>query len=359
MTGDPPLHDARHPDASEVPEVGPDHHVATVSGAGTGRRKLVARLSTLAGILIGGVTCAFVVSELASEWSRVRSALADASPLWIGVGFLCCALGMASIGWAWADVLRLLGAPVARGRALAWYFVGELGKYLPGGVWPVLGRGELARRGGVPGPRAYASVALSLVTLYLAAMCVAIGFLPFALGSDGSGGSDGPGAAALLLLLLPLGLGALHPRVLAPVLDLVRRVTKRPLAIDVPPWRGTVGAVLRYVPTWLLNAGGTVAVAHAIAPDEGGLARVAFAATLSWIAGFLAIAVPAGAGVREAVFIAAAGLPDGLGATVAVATRVLFILVDLGGAAIAAPFVPRRLRDARDDEPEVAEIVTP
>ena len=341
-------HDALHPDASEVPEVGPDHHVATVEGPSGGRRKMVARLSTVAGLLIGGVTCAFVVNELASEWSRVREALADASPLWILAGLACCALGMTSIGWGWADVLRLLGAPVARGRALSWYFVGELGKYLPGGVWPVLGRGELARRGGVAGPRAYASVALSLVTLYLAAMLVAVGLLPFALGDDG------PGATALLLLLLPLGLGALHPKVLAPVLDLVRRVTKRPLAIDVPPWRGTVATVLRYVPTWLLNAAGTAAVAHAVAPDEGGLARIAFAATLSWIAGFLAIAVPAGAGVRETVFLAACGLPTSLGATVAVTTRVLFILVDLGGAAIAAPFARRgRTVDAIDAEPEV------
>src|SRR5688572_17735867 len=112
-----PEHDALHPDASEVPEVGPDHHVAAVPG---GRRKLVARLSTLVGVVIGGVTCAFVVSELASEWSRVRSAIADASPLWIAVGFVCCALGMTSIGWGWTDVLALLGAPVARGRALAW-----------------------------------------------------------------------------------------------------------------------------------------------------------------------------------------------------------------------------------------------
>lgn len=347
--------DALYPDASEVPEVGPDHHVASVEGPSGGRRKLVTRLSTLLGLIVGAVTCAFVVNELASEWSRVREAVSDASPVWILVGFAGCALGMTSIGWAWADVLALVGAPVARGRVLAWYFVGELGKYLPGGVWPVLGRGELARRGGVAGPRAYASVALSLVTLYLAAMLVAVGLLPFALGSGGAG-DDGPGATALLLLLLPLGLGALHPKVLGPVLDLVRRITKRPLAIDVPPWQGSVATVLRYVPTWLLNAAGTMAVAHAVAPDEDGLARIAFAATLSWIAGFLAIAVPAGAGVREAVFIAASGLPSGLGATVAVATRVLFILVDLGGAAISAPFVRRGAPiDAIDAEPEVIE----
>ncbi len=298
------------------------------------RKRRLAQLSTVVGLLIGGLTCAFVVRTLSSEWSEVREAVLDASPAWVAVSFLLCLLGMTSIGWVWTDVLALLGAQVERLRALGWYYIGELGKYLPGGVWPVLGRGELARRGGVPGPRAYASVALSLVTLYLAAMLLAVGLLPFALGDDG------PGSAALVLVLLPLGLAALHPRVIEPVLALVRRVTKRPLALTVPPWRDTAVVVLRYVPTWAFIGGATAAMAQAIDPGASPT-RVAFAAVLSWIAGFLAVPVPAGAGVRETVFIAASGLSPELGATVAVATRVLFIVIDGGGAAVAAGLLRR------------------
>lgn len=306
---------------------------AVDAGPASSKRRL-AQLSTVAGLLIGGLTCAFVVRTLSSEWRDVREAVLDASPGWVAVSFGLCLLAMTSIGWVWTDVLALLGARVQRWRALGWYYVGELGKYLPGGVWPVLGRGELARRGGVPGPRAYASVALSLVALYLAAMLLAVGLLPFALGDEG------PGGAALVLVLLPLGLAALHPRVIEPVLGLVRRRTKRPLTLEVPSWRNTVSVVVRYIPTWAFVGGATAAMAQAIDPGASP-SRVAFAAVLSWIAGFLAVPVPAGAGVREAVFIAASGLPPELGATVAVATRVLFIVVDGGGAAIAAPLLRR------------------
>ncbi len=310
----------------------------------TGKKRL-AQVSTVAGLLIGGLTCAFVIRTLSSEWSEVREAILDASPAWVAVCFLLCILGMASIGWVWTEVLVLLGGRVARLRVLGWYFVGELGKYLPGGVWPVLGRGELARRGGVPGPRAYASVALSLVTLYLAAMMAAIALLPFALGDDG------PGGAALVLILLPLGLALLHPKVIESALGLVRRVTKRPLAREVPAWRDTVGVVVRYIPTWLFIGGATAAMAQAIDPDASP-SRIMFAAVLSWIAGFLAVPVPAGAGVRETVFIAASGLSPELGATVAVATRVLFIVVDGGGAAVAAVLL-RRYR-APGPDPDAA-----
>ena len=324
-------------DAAAPPPTGDPVEPGGADGSSTGRRRRAAQLTTVVGLLIGGLTCAFVVRTLSSEWSEVREAVLDASPAWVAACFLLCIASMTSIGWVWTDVLALLGAPVRRSRALAWYYIGELGKYLPGGVWPVLGRGELARRNGpVPGPRAYASVALSLVTLYLAAMLVAVGLLPFALGDDG------PGAAAFVLVLLPLGLAALHPRVIEPLLGLVRRVTKRPLAMEVPPWRDTVVVVLRYVPTWVCIGGATAAMAQAIDPGASPT-RVAFAAVLSWTAGFLAVPVPAGAGVRETVFIAASGLSPELGATVAVATRVLFIVVDGGGAAVAGAYL-RRVR---------------
>lgn len=317
--------------------VAPEVEVADVVHAdppsGRGRRR-AAQLTTVVGLLIAGVAFAFVGRKLAADWDEVTDAIGDASLGWAATGFALCALGMASIGWAWADVLGLLGVRVGRARVMGWYFVGELGKYLPGGVWPVLGRGEMARRGGAPRAPAYASVALSLVTLYLAAMLLAVGLLPFALGGDG------PGGAVAVLALLPLGLAALHPRVLEPVLGVVRRVTKRPLELPLPTWRESVVVVVRYLPTWAFIAGATTAIAHAIDPDAP-LARVAFAALLSWIAGFVAVPAPGGAGVREAVFTAASGLSPELGAAVAVIARVFFVVVDGGGAALSALLLRR------------------
>jgi uncharacterized membrane protein YbhN (UPF0104 family) len=288
------------------------------------------------GLVIGVAATAFVVRTLSSEWGRVADAVADASPRWLAVGLVLAALAMTSIAWSWTDVLRLLGARVGRARVVAWYYVGELGKYLPGGVWPLVGRGELARRGAVGRSVAYASVALSLGALYLAATLVAVVALPFSLAGGGE-----LGAEAALLGLLPLGLVVLHPAVLRPLLALARRVGRRDIAVEIPSWSASVAVVGRYVPTWLFVGGATWAVARALVPDPS-LSRVVFAAVLSWIAGFVAVPVPAGAGIRETVFIATSGLDTEIAATVAVATRVLFILVDGGGAALAVPFLRRR-----------------
>lgn len=308
------------------------------AGASGRRRRGAIGLSTALGVLLGLVAVGFVVRALVSEWSQVREALASASLVWLAAAMVLAACAMASIALYWRYALRLLGVECRPRRVVAWYFVGEVGKYLPGGVWSVLGRAELARRGGVPRSRAYASVALSLAGLYLAGMFVAAGFLPFALTG---GGRLNPWM--LFLLALPIGLAALHHRVLERLAVLARRITGRALPLEVPAWRHSIVLVARYLPSWLLIGGATYAVSRSLTPDVS-FSRVVFASVLSWVAGFLAVPVPAGAGVREAVFLAASGLPAALAATAAVATRVLFIVVDATGAGLGAPVVGFRRR---------------
>jgi hypothetical protein len=297
--------------------------------------------SALVGALIALTCIAFVVDRLSSQWAQVRDQMADASVGWIAAALVCAGAGMTWIAWCWRLAMGLSGPRPGRRRTVAWYYAGEIGKYVPGGVWPILGRGELARRGGVPRQRAYPSVGLSLVSLYLAALGVATVLVPLDLAKQ----SDSPAALALLGLL-PLGVGALHPRVLTWGRDRLVQLTGRGADIVVPPWRSTVGLVLSYVPAWLFIWAATWCTARALLPAPPVL-RIGIATTLSWTAGFVAVPVPAGAGVREAVFLAASGLPAGLGATVAIGSRLAFLVVDVTGLALTAPWHRRSAADAR------------
>jgi uncharacterized membrane protein YbhN (UPF0104 family) len=287
-------------------------------------------LSALAGTVIAVACIAFVIARMSAQWAEVGDDIAGAEPAWIAAAALAATAAMAWIASCWQRVLALFGPAPPRGRTMAWYFAGEIGKYVPGTVWPVLGRGELARRGGVPRHRAYPSVALSLAALYLAALALATALVPPDLAKQ----SESPAALALLALL-PVGLLSLHPRVLTAARDLLVRFTGRGADIVVPPWRATVGVVASYLPAWLGIWAATWCVARALDPDAP-LLRIGIATALSWTAGFVAVPVPAGAGVREAVFVAASGLPLGLGATVAVGSRLIFLLVDVTGAGVAA-----------------------
>ncbi|MGI8755731.1 MAG: lysylphosphatidylglycerol synthase transmembrane domain-containing protein [Acidimicrobiales bacterium] len=307
----------------------------TVPAAGSARRRLPARLIAGVGFVLGGGAVAFVVRTLVHEWPRVSQEIHRAEGGWLAIALGFAIAGMTSIGWGWRHVMRTLGVDAPIRWVIPWYYVGELGKYLPGGVWPVLGRGELARRGGVPRSRAYASVAMSLGVLYLSAMLVTAAFLPFAL----SGGGFSP--YMLCLLALPVGVVLLHPRVLTRLVGVASRFAKRSIDLEIPMWKDSLLLVLRYVPTWLFIGTATWAIGRSITTDLS-YPRVMFATVLSWTVGFLAVPVPSGAGIREAVLYAASGLSRSRSVFTAVTARLAFVLVDVAGAAICAPIVRRR-----------------
>jgi uncharacterized membrane protein YbhN (UPF0104 family) len=292
-------------------------------------------VTTAVGVGLAVVCAWFVGHRLADDWPSARHALGSASPGWLVVAVVLAAAGMTAIAVGWRAVLAELGHQRSTPLVVAWYFAGEIGKYLPGGVWPIVGRGELARRGGVRRTAAYSSVALSLGLLYLAAALVACVLLPFAL--DGADGRVG-----FVLLLAPLGLACLHPSVSARVESWAARVLRRPIDVRVPTFGEALALVARYVPAWLLIGGATWSVARALDPHAG-LARILFATAVSWLVGFLAVPVPGGVGVREAVFVALAGnLPLGVAASTAVVARLIFVAVDAAGAVLSARSAPRR-----------------
>jgi uncharacterized membrane protein YbhN (UPF0104 family) len=305
-------------------------------------RRRLAGASTAIGVLLGGIAVVFVGQRLTSNWDEVSDSLSNASFGWIAVAVVLAVIGMTAIAIPWRKALRLLGGDLSYPETIARYYVGELGKYLPGGVWPVVGRGELARRGGVGRTAAYGSVALSLAALYLAAMFLAVGFAPVIVSGDRTGGDGGAGKYLWALALLPVGLLCLHHAVLERVKGVGEKVLKREISADIPVWRDSLGLVVRYVPAWLFIGTATWAIAEGLGQHVGWL-DVAPAAILSWIIGFVFVPVPGGVGVREAAFIAAAGsLAAGPAAAVAIVARVLFVATDGLGALASSTWLARQ-----------------
>jgi uncharacterized membrane protein YbhN (UPF0104 family) len=297
-------------------------------------RRTTAIASTVVGVGIALACAAFVAARLHRDWPEAREALTSMAPGWLVLAVVLAAAGMVAVALGWRAVLAELGHPHPTGRVVAWYFAGEIGKYLPGGVWPILGRGELARRGGVKRTAAYPSVALSLGVLYLASALVACVLLPFSL-------HDADGRVFFVLLLPPVGIACLHPAISARAEALAAKVLRRPLDVRVPTFGEALVLVARYVPAWILIGGGTWAVTRALDPHAS-FARIVMATAVSWLAGFLAVPVPGGVGVREAVFTALAGEPSGVATSAAVVSRVVFVAVDAVGALVSARYAPRR-----------------
>ena len=289
------------------------------------------RLVNLIGIAIGVAGIAFVTSRIIRDRDAIADAMASADLGWLVVGGVAGGIAMALIGVNWLLILRHAGAAAPWRRGMSWFFVGQLGKYVPGGIWPIVGQAELAHRGATPRGAAYSSTAMSMVTTFLGAAAVA------AITGMMTPTDHRAVAAAIAALLVLLFVAIASPTARRALDRLAQRVTTRTLRLPDPRWFALV--VARHLPVWLAFAGMNIFAAVALGVELDGplVVELVFVTCVSWMAGFVVVGVPGGIGVREAIFISmtTALLGADIAVSVAVLSRVVSIAVDLVGAAVS------------------------
>lgn len=243
---------------------------------------------------------------------------------------------------AWRAVLRDLGSDIGWTSALAVFGPSQLGKYLPGGVWPLLAAGELGAAQCIPRRRSVSAMAVALL------LAVASG-VPVAAAGVLLGPDELRSTYGWVVVLVPMTAVALVPRVLNGVLAAVLRASGRP-ALDRPmSARGVatatgwsaVGWVVAGLQVWLL--------ARPLGlTSPAGLALCVVGYALAWVVGFVVVVVPAGLGAREAVLAVVLGshLQPGQVLAVVAVSRVLTTVTDvafgIGGLALAGRLARRR-----------------
>jgi uncharacterized membrane protein YbhN (UPF0104 family) len=206
------------------------------------------------------------------------------------------------------------------------YYISQLTKYLPaGGAVQAASQVSLAASTGVSLGRVALAFPVSAVGSVAAGATLGVG-LALA--------SDLPAWARVLALVGLAAPALLHQRLMARVLKAVRRFVPRlPASDQLPDQRSIVKFYL-----WALISIGATAAAYAVLlhalDGEPNPALVFCAAAASWTIGFLAIPLPAGIGIREAVLVAA--LP-GVGAAPLLAASLAHRLLAIG-AEVAAAF---------------------
>ena len=269
---------------------------------------------------------------VAGEWSQVRSGFADLGPAVVAGAFGVVLLCLLASMLVWRSLLTAAGSRVPFAPAARIFFVGQVGKYLPGAVWPVLAQMELGQAQRVPRRRS-ATVAVITILVSLGAGLVVAAVCTLA-GLSGSA-TAGYGWVFLAVPVLVVGL---HPRVLNPLLDRMLRLARRPPQ-EVPlTGRAILAATLWSVGYWVLNGLSVWMLAVRLGAPDGRtflLATGGFA--FAWCAGFLVVLAPAGAGVREVVLVAALSpvLDVGKATAVALVSRLLTTIADLLAAGLS------------------------
>jgi hypothetical protein len=300
------------------------------------------------------------VYEIVKEWGEVHHGLSQigwANSLWALLALLAMQFAALKVFQA---LLGGLGSPLSLPVSGGILFIGQLGKYIPGSLWPILAQMELGARAKVPRPRSASASILAMLVSLVAGLITAMVTLPFA---------EHNADYYYVFLVLPVVLVCLYPKVLNKLLDRLFKLVKRP-GLDQPITGRVLARALAWSFTaWLLNGlqmyllvdGFGAPVGKTLLLSIGGYA-------FAWCVGFVVVIDPAGAGLREALIVAAlapviGGVPALAAALVSRAVNTVADLVCAGTAALAwrhqRKTEARDGADGSDGDPELSDAATP
>lgn len=277
------------------------------------------------------VTVAVVV-VLRNRWGEVRPSLGELTAPALTASALAAIVGVAVSGRIWHTMLAALGYPLGSAAGARIFFVGQLGKYLPGSLWPALAQMELSRDHGVPGRAAAAAVVLFLWVHLLTGAGVAALALPAAGLAHPAWVLGAAGCAALLT-----------PPVLSRGLGLVLRLTRRQPLPRLPDTGSVATAAAWALLMWICYGVHLFALVRPLTAEAGILGSLG-AYGAAWCVGFLFVVAPAGAGVREGALVALLPLAAGSALAVALISRLLMTVADVC-CGVVAGILPRAAKN--------------
>lgn len=248
----------------------------------------------------------------------------------VGIGRLLSSSTFALIGmWAswrsWLSIAAGMQEAVGVRPARRLFFVSQLGKYLPGGLWPVVMQAREARSLGWRPTTIAVAYLLALAVSALAGVVVATAAL-------GISNHRALGTYWWAMCAAPVALILLCPPVLPALLSRGLGVFNRPPLTQRLGWAVSLRALGWALVMWGGLGLHIALLAGAFAPLTYQLvAQAVGAMSLAFVAGLIVVVAPAGLGVREALLVLTLGATTSPVAalTVALLSRVTLLLGDV------------------------------
>jgi uncharacterized membrane protein YbhN (UPF0104 family) len=223
-------------------------------------------------------------------------------PAWLVTAGVLYLAGLAPSGLFWHRLMRALGATPSAGQTLRSYYVGHLGKYVPGKAMVIVLRAGLLRRHGVDPLLAavtifYETLTSMAVGAFVAAAIVGLWYRenwPLVLLALAMMAAAGLPTAPPLFRWLArrLGVGRRSP-------ELIDRLAALPTRVVLEGWISIMaGWLLMGLSLWAARQ--SIGIASSALVAE--LPRYTASVALATVAGFVSF-IPGGFGVREAVLM--------------------------------------------------------
>ncbi len=319
-------------DPQPIPDPVPDDPEAPPGGAAArpgARRALdVARYVLLAAVLLA------VGYTLWRNWDEVSRELGRLSWQAVAASFVLTMMPPVLTMLGWRALLVDFGTRLPVPPAASVFLVGQLGKYLPGSVWTVVVQTEMGHRLGVPRRRMAVVGVIMLGLSVLGGAVVGVPAVPLLLAGRSS---ISPWWAVLGVLI---ALVALWPRLINALASWALRLLGREPLDHRLGGRAVAVCMGWILAAWVFSGLAVFVLAASLAPDAG-VGTLLYVSVcgyaLASVLGMIAVLLPAGLGLRDAVLgigLATVMSPAAAAAVVVVA-RFLAVVVDVLVAAVA------------------------
>lgn len=269
-----------------------------------------------------------------TNWDEVRGDIRRIGPVSLLGAVVLSLLSPFLTVCGWRVLMADLGSRLHIAPASGVFFVGQLGKYLPGSVWSVVVQADMAHRLGVPRRR---TAVVGLLTIALSALTGMIAGLP-ALPSLLTRGQVTLPWWAIFVVIGVLGLLLWPPLLNWGIRRLLTLLRRDPLDHDLT--HAAVGlSAMWFTLSWLVGGLSIWVMARNVAPDDADVSHLLLMSVSGYLLaagiGMFSVVVPAGVGVRDGVLVLllATSMSVAAATAVVVVARFLTVVADVAWAA--------------------------
>jgi uncharacterized membrane protein YbhN (UPF0104 family) len=291
----------------------------------------VKAIKQLIGWSAAAIIIYFLVRQLYGNWDEIASGDWKIDWLYLFLSTIVLFIAYLFLTQAWRLIIFGFGLRPGFIGSFRVMYLAQLGRYIPGKIWQVVGMVGLAKQIGIPASVSLASFALAQI-YYLPAAFILV---PILLGDPGKleslkflGDIFYIFAAILAVIFLAI---FLIPRGIGRLLNFALRLLKKEEVSYNPSFVNRLAIFAIYLISWILMGISFKLFIIAVSPETE--ITYTFAAgtyIASYVIGYLSIIAPGGLGVREAIMAAImrAVMPFPSATLIAFASRFFITIVE-------------------------------
>ncbi len=284
-------------------------------------------ISFLGKIAVTAILVWYVWKTVVANWHQVSAYDWSFDPLFMTLSVALFTAAYVFLAWVWGKVLEFSGFPASFRDAWDIYFVGNLGRYIPGKVWTIAGTALMA------GKRGICPVTAGAASVFAQAYSIISSFVFFGMflifrKLELSGVRYEWSALGLVVFTVVF----MIPSNMERMVNLMLKTLKR----ETVSLGFTVGKAVRivwwYFLSWLMFGAAFWLFVIAVTGDRSlNPLFLAGAYAVAYVLGFLAFFVPGGLGVREGLLsvLLSSAMPMGVALLIAFLLRLLVTLIEL------------------------------